>query len=150
MPYSQKSFRLARGGSFAILALLLSGVVLIALLKRRPFDPTFFICLVGVLGLISSWLLLHSHRYRDEIQRRASEKRVYWGYQIGILASVPVVLLSMLPNATWLDSLVQLVSRNHPMPHFYFVIGFMLPCLFQGVATTALRLLAKMRNGEQV
>ena len=46
-------------------------------------------------------------------------------------------------------SLVQFVSRNHAMPRMYFWAGFMLPVLFQALGILSLRLLAKMRSGEQ-
>jgi hypothetical protein len=147
MAYSQKSFRLARRGAYGSLALGIAA--LIFLVKHHYIDRTLYMCLACVLGLIVSWPMLHAHRYRDEIQRHAAEKRAYWGYQFGLLASVPVLVALMLPNTTWLDSLVQLVSRNHAIPRMYFWAGFMLPVLFQTVGVLSLRLLAKLRSGDQ-
>jgi hypothetical protein len=90
---------------------------------------------------------MHAQRYRDEIQRQVAEKRFYWGFQIGLLASLPVLIALMLPNTTWLDNLVQFASRHHAMPRIYFWAGFMLPVLFQVLGVLSLRLLAKLRSG---
>ncbi len=147
MIYSPESYRRFRRGGYA---LLLGGVaILIALEKLHYIDRTLYAYLACVLALAASWLLLHAHRYRDEIQRQAAEKRTYWGYQLGILFSVPVLVGLMLPNTNWLDTLVQLVSRNHAVPRMYFWAGFMLPVLFQALGALFLRLLAKLRDGEQ-
>ncbi|HWU55751.1 MAG TPA: hypothetical protein VN175_09630 [Rhizomicrobium sp.] len=147
MAYSQKSFQSARRGAYAM---LFAGVaVLIFLEKRHYIDQTLYMSLACVLALGASWLLLYSHRYRDEIQRHAAEKRTYWGCQIGLLASIPVLVALMMPHTTWLDGLVQFVSRNHAMPRIYFWAGFMLPVLFQALGVFLLRLLAKLRSGEQ-
>jgi len=147
MAFSQKSYWNFRGGA---LALLVGGIGILILLKGHHYiDVALYMCLCGVIGVVASWMMLHAHRYRDEIQRQAAERRTYWGYQIGILASIPVLLVLMMPHTTWLDSLVQFVSRNHAMPRFYFWAGFMLPVLFQCLGVLSLRLLAKLRGGDQ-
>lgn len=147
MTYSQKSYRLFRGGGFA---LLFGGIiVLLTLQKLQYIDHTLYMCFGCVLALAAALLMLHAHRFRDEIQRQAAEKRTYWGYQIGLLASLPVLITLMLPNTPWLDSLVQFVSRNHAVPRLYFWAGFMLPVFFQALGVLSLRLLAKLRSGER-
>jgi hypothetical protein len=147
MLYSQKSYRLFRGSGYALLFVGIAA--LIVLQKLHYIDRTLFVSLVCVLAVTASWLLMHAHHYRDEIQRRAAEKRTYWGYQIGLTASLPLFMALMLPNTTWLDSLIQFVSRNHTMPRMYFWAGFMLAVLFQVLGVLTLRLLAKLRGSEQ-
>jgi hypothetical protein len=145
MAYAPKSFQLARRTGYAA---MFGGIaVLIALQKLHYIDRTLTMCLVCVLTLAASALLMHAQRYRDEIQRQVAEKRFYWGFQIGLLASLPVLIALMLPNTTWLDNLVQFASRHHAMPRIYFWAGFMLPVLFQVLGVLSLRLLAKLRSG---
>lgn len=147
MAYSEKSFQLARRSGYAI---MFGGVaILILLVKRHYISPMLYMGLCGVLTITASWLLLHADRYKDEIQRQESERRVYWGSQIGIVAAFPVLLAMMLPNTHWLDDLAQLLSRNHASSRLYLVFGFMLPILFQSLATMTLRLLAKLRGDER-
>jgi hypothetical protein len=147
MNYSEKSYWLYRGGAFALLIVSLAGLILLR--RHHYIDQTLYLCLCGAVALAACWPIMHAHRFRDEIQRRAAEKRTYWGYQLGLMASIPVLLVLMMPGTAWLDGLMQFVSRNHAMPRIYFWAGFMLPVIFQVLGVLALRLLTKLRSGEQ-